>query len=56
MLMELMVKCSICGFKNLSEIKVNEKSLQTIELAKNLERCPNCVHKPRYSIEDYYIQ
>jgi hypothetical protein len=56
LLMVLMVKCTQCGFKHPSEIKVNEKSFQTTGLAKNLERCPNCVHKPEYGREDYYIQ
>jgi hypothetical protein len=56
MLMVLMVKCTQCGFKHPSKIEVNEKSFQTIGLPKNLERCPNCVHKPGYDREDYYIQ
>ncbi len=56
MLMVLMVKCTQCGFEHPSEIKVNEKSFQSIGLAKKLERCPNCVHKPGYGREDYYIQ
>jgi hypothetical protein len=51
-----MVKYTQCGFKHASEIKVNEKSFQTTMLAKNLERCPNYVHKPEYGREDYYIQ
>jgi predicted Zn-ribbon and HTH transcriptional regulator len=56
MLMVLMVKCTQCGFEHTSEIKVNEKSFQTVRLTNNYERCPNCVHKPAYSRQDYYIQ
>jgi hypothetical protein len=55
-LMVLMIKCAQCGFKHPSEFKVNEKSFQSIWLVKKLERCPNCVHKPGYGREDYYVQ
>ncbi len=56
MLMILMVKCTQCGFEHPSEIKVNEKSFQTVGISNNYERCPNCIHKPTYGRQDYYIQ
>ena len=57
MLMILMVKCpNQCGFEHPSEIKVNEKSFQTVGISNNYERCPNCIHKPTYGRQDYYIQ
>ncbi len=56
MLMVLMVKCTQCGFEHPSEIKVNEKSFQTVGLPNKFERCLNCIHKPTYNRQDYYFQ
>jgi hypothetical protein len=56
MLMVLMVKCTQCGFERPSEIKVNEKSIQTVGLPNKFERCPNCIDKPIYNRQDYYFQ
>ncbi|MBA3749819.1 MAG: hypothetical protein H0X03_02800 [Nitrosopumilus sp.] len=51
-----MVKCNQCGYEHPSGIQVNEKSFHKVGIPNNSERCPNCVHKPRYNRQDYHFQ